>query len=714
MGWLQRLLGREPLSAAQPGDARAGAEPPWEQLAPLGGTFAPSELTLQPAKFEAELTTRRSPGVIGPMLHDVSIDGLPGYVEAAVQPLRSAPPAEGTVRFPSPPPSLSRVGAASETPAALPETPPRTLPSLPPPPAEASLVDAGEVPLEVMQVRVHDDPAPPGLVDGTPPAATATPTGTPSSPAPAGTTLGAPGALQSAPSAPLVVGAPPSLPTAGASESRRGTPSAGVSPTPPASAAPAVQRAGPLPAAGGSPPGVRKPETGGTSATGAPLTQGEVAAPLRMARGATPSAAEPPAVSGQRPTEPTVQAPLTLRVETAAEPPLDPPRPADHVPAAAPRRVQRYRLGEPETLQEPAASPPPASGHSPAGASRPIASPPLSTQLRPAAAPPPAVGAAQPGPTGFAASRPPQASPARLPAAPGAVTPPPARSPAVGSPSRLPPAAPDVRPVAPPEPAPLTLATSRDEAVGGPPVGELTDTPSASPVTSPELELLPAPAAPLSTTASPWGLTRPLQPSLHEAPASPPARAILAQRQALRPTTPPSLSPGSSDQRGAGGRNEPPPSAGRAGQWAGERLAHPAGHELAGDLGRASRPPSEGLAPATEAPVLQATVINFPGPANGPAPASGDKPPPAAPLQRQLEPAAGSEPDLTVAEPPAPAPALSQAASAPAPAEAPPGRSDAELDELGRRLYDRIRDHLAAELSLDRERAGLLNDLGSR
>jgi hypothetical protein len=112
--------------------------------------------------------------------------------------------------------------------------------------------------------------------------------------------------------------------------------------------------------------------------------------------------------------------------------------------------------------------------------------------------------------------------------------------------------------------------------------------------------------------------------------------------------------------------------------------------------------------------VLQATVINFPGPANGPAPASGGKPPPAAPLQRQLEPAAGSEPDLTVAEPPAPAPALSQAASAPAPAEAPPRRSDAELDELGRRLYDRIRDHLAAELSLDRERAGLLNDLGSR
>jgi len=107
-------------------------------------------------------------------------------------------------------------------------------------------------------------------------------------------------------------------------------------------------------------------------------------------------------------------------------------------------------------------------------------------------------------------------------------------------------------------------------------------------------------------------------------------------------------------------------------------------------------------------------VINFPAPADGPVAVGGSNPP-APPLQRQVEPAAGSGGDLAASEPAAPAPpALSQAASAPPPAEPPPGRSDAELDELGRRLYDRIRDHLAAELSLDRERAGLLNDLGSR
>jgi hypothetical protein len=40
-----------------------------------------------------------------------------------------------------------------------------------------------------------------------------------------------------------------------------------------------------------------------------------------------------------------------------------------------------------------------------------------------------------------------------------------------------------------------------------------------------------------------------------------------------------------------------------------------------------------------------------------------------------------------------------------------PGQSEAELDDLALRLYDRFRSHLRSELLIDRERAGLLTDL---
>ena len=39
------------------------------------------------------------------------------------------------------------------------------------------------------------------------------------------------------------------------------------------------------------------------------------------------------------------------------------------------------------------------------------------------------------------------------------------------------------------------------------------------------------------------------------------------------------------------------------------------------------------------------------------------------------------------------------------------GKGGDDIDDLSRRLYDRIRDRLKAELYLDRERAGQLNDL---
>lgn len=74
----------------------------------------------------------------------------------------------------------------------------------------------------------------------------------------------------------------------------------------------------------------------------------------------------------------------------------------------------------------------------------------------------------------------------------------------------------------------------------------------------------------------------------------------------------------------------------------------------------------------------------------------------ATPVQREAAP--------TTAE----APAASPGAGATPAGGAAPGAGDkpAELDELAKKLYERIRTRLKAELRLDRERAGLLTDLG--
>ena len=78
-------------------------------------------------------------------------------------------------------------------------------------------------------------------------------------------------------------------------------------------------------------------------------------------------------------------------------------------------------------------------------------------------------------------------------------------------------------------------------------------------------------------------------------------------------------------------------------------------------------------------------------------------------VQRAVAPAAATEP--TAAEPaPAPAPAAEASTGGDQPAHQ-SAHGDNELDELSRRLYDRIRDRLKAELYLDRERAGQLSDL---
>jgi hypothetical protein len=57
------------------------------------------------------------------------------------------------------------------------------------------------------------------------------------------------------------------------------------------------------------------------------------------------------------------------------------------------------------------------------------------------------------------------------------------------------------------------------------------------------------------------------------------------------------------------------------------------------------------------------------------------------------------------------APEASPVATAPEAPAAPAGAPGGDLDELARRLYDRIRSRLKAELRLDRERSGHLTDL---
>lgn len=98
--------------------------------------------------------------------------------------------------------------------------------------------------------------------------------------------------------------------------------------------------------------------------------------------------------------------------------------------------------------------------------------------------------------------------------------------------------------------------------------------------------------------------------------------------------------------------------------------------------------------------LLEGTTVLLPAPGSAPEPApaapAGDGP--ARPVQRDAtEPADATAPVL----PPEPAPV--PAAASPAPA--PPG--PAQLDELAKQLYGRIRTQLAAELLSDRERSGL-------
>jgi len=104
--------------------------------------------------------------------------------------------------------------------------------------------------------------------------------------------------------------------------------------------------------------------------------------------------------------------------------------------------------------------------------------------------------------------------------------------------------------------------------------------------------------------------------------------------------------------------------------------------------------------------------------------------PAGAPPEQAPAPLPASQADAP-ADVPAPAPASAPAApSGPTAGDAPAaaagadggakaaggsgGAAGGDLDELSRKLYDRLRDRLTADFRLERERAGILNDLGGR
>jgi len=83
----------------------------------MDGTLTTPNLTLQPSRFEQGLTTRQKPGLIGQMVHDVSSDGPVGLLQAPVaEPqIQRQAPQQGIVRFPAPPPRLSRLVSTGES-----------------------------------------------------------------------------------------------------------------------------------------------------------------------------------------------------------------------------------------------------------------------------------------------------------------------------------------------------------------------------------------------------------------------------------------------------------------------------------------------------------------------------------------------------------------------------------------------------------------------
>jgi hypothetical protein len=117
----------------------------------------------------------------------------------------------------------------------------------------------------------------------------------------------------------------------------------------------------------------------------------------------------------------------------------------------------------------------------------------------------------------------------------------------------------------------------------------------------------------------------------------------------------------------------------------------------------AAEPPSAGVLPAAAAPA-QPTMGA--GPGLTPSPADS----PAAVFFREQTPTgSGQAPATAPSSVTAAASTVIVRAEAPAPAAA--SASVPDIDDMARKLYDRVAARLRTELTLDRERAGLLTDL---
>jgi len=119
-------------------------------------------------------------------------------------------------------------------------------------------------------------------------------------------------------------------------------------------------------------------------------------------------------------------------------------------------------------------------------------------------------------------------------------------------------------------------------------------------------------------------------------------------------------------------------------------------------------PPLAPLAPAVQRVTSAAQDLVAYSPfATLPAPHTAQRATSAIDAAAQREVAAGESaaPEPTVASAPVAAPVAGPAASAA------PGQSDKDLDELGRKLYDRISLQLRRDLLIQRERAGMVTDL---
>ncbi len=295
MGFLQRLFGGAAPSAAPPAAVPAAPVRPWVDLPPLQATFRPTELTLRPATFESNLTTRQRPALIGPMAHDVAAEAPGGHVTAPAAEV----PRQQKVTFPVPP-RLPRVSRLTEA-------------------------DAAE---EVAPIGIDSPPAPvfvaePAMPESGPALRLPVVGEAPSAPEPAPVVSGTATELP----APV---SPPSRDVSGPLTADPPAVGSGASPVRRAPAVPGLQRA------------VAEPP--------AAPTVGRVAHATDPPAGRSPAVTPAPSPT-LRPDRPGgVRSGQPVRAARSHVP--EAPAVGEHDAVAAPRRLQPYRLGEPEAQSQ--------------------------------------------------------------------------------------------------------------------------------------------------------------------------------------------------------------------------------------------------------------------------------------------------------------------------------------------------------------------------